>query len=77
VAADPTSLPAAAVICRCNSVTKGALTQAWQNGHRSTTALAGATRATTGCGGCRAAVEGICGWLHTVDPDRHLAAIAG
>jgi assimilatory nitrate reductase electron transfer subunit len=58
-------------------VTKGALTQAWQNGHRSTTALAGATRATTGCGGCRAAVEGICGWLHTVDPDRHLAAIAG
>ena len=28
------------------------------------------TRATTGCGGCRSAVEGICGWLRAVDDSR-------
>ncbi len=57
-----------AVICRCNSVTKAHLTGAWRAGARSVGALATATRATTGCGGCSSAVEGICDWLRTTDP---------
>ena len=82
---EPSTIPSAAVVCRCNSVTMGSLTKAWQHGHRSTEALAEATRATTGCGGCTSAIDGICGWLSTIDPEqsettaepRHLSAIAG
>ncbi|MFE9337448.1 FAD-dependent oxidoreductase [Streptomyces sp. NPDC007063] len=50
-------LPDHATVCRCNSVTKGALRTAWADGARSTRELTGATRATTGCGGCRGVVE--------------------
>lgn len=64
----PAGMPGAAVICRCNSVTKSNLTTAWRAGARSVAALATATRATTGCGGCSSAVEGICEWLRTSDP---------
>lgn len=64
----PAGMPGSAVICRCNSVTKSILTSAWRAGARSVTALATATRATTGCGGCSSAVEGICEWLRTADP---------
>jgi assimilatory nitrate reductase electron transfer subunit len=45
------ALPDTAVVCRCNTVTKGALAAAWRRGARSVPALAAATRATTGCGG--------------------------
>ncbi|WP_302675461.1 FAD-dependent oxidoreductase [Rhodococcus sp. W8901] len=64
----PAGMPGGAVICRCNSVTKSNLTVAWRSGARSPAALATATRATTGCGGCSAAVEGICEWLRSSDP---------
>ncbi|WFR74102.1 FAD-dependent oxidoreductase [Prescottella defluvii] len=64
----PAGMPGGAVICRCNTVTKSHLTSAWRAGARSVPALATATRATTGCGGCSSAVEGICEWLRTADP---------
>jgi assimilatory nitrate reductase electron transfer subunit len=66
--ADPGHLPASAVVCRCNTVTKGALVRAWRAGATDVDALGRATRAGTGCGGCRDAVEGICGWLAASDP---------
>lgn len=61
--ASPARLPATAVICRCNSVSKGALVTAWRAGASDADALSRATRAGTGCGGCRAAVVGIHEWL--------------
>lgn len=65
----PVHLPAAAVLCRCNTVTKAQLTTAWQAGARDVPAMARATRATTGCGTCVDAIEGICAWLAESDPD--------
>ncbi|MEV0086419.1 FAD-dependent oxidoreductase [Saccharopolyspora sp. NPDC050642] len=59
----PAELPDDAVICRCNNVTKKALTAAWQGGARSVPELARATRATTGCGGCVDDVGRLCGAL--------------
>lgn len=66
--AAPFRLPAQAIICRCNTVTKRQLVTAWQAGARDVDALATATRATTGCGGCRDAVCGIQEWLANADP---------
>lgn len=66
--ADPGRLPNAAVVCRCNTVTKGALVTAWRAGATSPPALARATRAGTGCGGCGDTVAGICAWLRDADP---------
>ncbi|MBN6036751.1 FAD-dependent oxidoreductase [Amycolatopsis sp. 195334CR] len=60
---NPANLPASAVVCRCNSVTKGRLVEQWRAGATDVPALAAATRATTGCGGCADAVRGIAGWL--------------
>ncbi|MFJ4097962.1 FAD-dependent oxidoreductase [Amycolatopsis japonica] len=62
-ASSPADLPASAVICRCNAVTKGRLVEAWRGGATDVPALAGATRATTGCGGCKDAVSGVAKWL--------------
>ncbi len=62
-ASSPADLPATAVICRCNAVTKGRLVEAWRAGATDVPALAGATRATTGCGGCKDAVSGVAKWL--------------
>ncbi|EYT56954.1 electron transfer flavoprotein [Dietzia sp. UCD-THP] len=59
----PSTMPAAAVVCRCNGVSKADLVHAWSEGHRDVAAIASHTRAGTGCGGCSAAVDGICGWL--------------
>ncbi|GAB3084662.1 FAD-dependent oxidoreductase [Micromonospora schwarzwaldensis] len=67
-AASPALMPDAATVCRCNDVTKGALVACWRGGARSVAALSGATRAATGCGGCRDAVAGIAAWLAEVDP---------
>ncbi|WP_344840094.1 (2Fe-2S)-binding protein [Nonomuraea dietziae] len=44
-------------------MTKGQIRACWESGARDVTAVAAATRATTGCGTCRDAVEGIVGWL--------------
>jgi assimilatory nitrate reductase electron transfer subunit len=59
----PALIPDAAVICQCNTVTKGALVRCWQAGGRTTADLVAGTRAGTGCGSCRDAVDGIAGWL--------------
>ncbi len=64
----PAQLPARAAVCRCNGVTKGDLVAAWRGGARDVVALAGVTRATTGCGSCAPAVEGICTWLANTEP---------
>ncbi|WP_300009986.1 FAD-dependent oxidoreductase [Pseudonocardia sp.] len=72
--ADPGRLPHAAVVCRCNTVTKGALVAAWRGGATDPAALARATRATTGCGSCGDAVRGICTWLAEADPRTEEAA---
>ncbi|MGH3904755.1 MAG: FAD-dependent oxidoreductase, partial [Pseudonocardiaceae bacterium] len=67
-------LPARAVICRCNGVTKGDLVTAWSTGARERAALATATRATTGCGSCADAGEGLCTWLNDADPESAVPA---
>jgi assimilatory nitrate reductase electron transfer subunit len=70
----PAQLPNRAVICRCNGVTKGELVAAWSDGAREPAALATATRATTGCGSCADAVDGLCTWLNEADPQPPVAA---
>lgn len=65
----PALVPDAAVICQCNTVSKGALVAAWRRGARSPREIVAATRATTGCGSCRDAVAGIADWLSTVDSE--------
>nr|WP_228045868.1 FAD-dependent oxidoreductase [Saccharopolyspora sp. HNM0983] len=60
----PDDLPDDAVMCRCNNVTKQRLTRAFRDGARDVGALARATKATTGCGGCGDDVRRLCGALH-------------
>jgi assimilatory nitrate reductase electron transfer subunit len=62
-AGSPVLMPDAAKVCRCNDVTKGRIRACWEAGARDVAAVAAATRATTGCGTCRDAVEGIVDWL--------------
>jgi assimilatory nitrate reductase electron transfer subunit len=73
-AESPAFMPPGAVVCRCNTVTKAAITACWKDGARTVADVSTATRATTGCGGCRDAVDGIVGWLSTVDPSGEVAA---
>ncbi|MFE5486889.1 FAD-dependent oxidoreductase [Streptomyces sp. NPDC056527] len=61
--ADPAALADEAVLCHCNNVSKGAVVRAWQDGARDVGAVAAATRATTGCGGCADAVRAVCAAL--------------
>ncbi|MEY7971163.1 FAD-dependent oxidoreductase [Saccharomonospora xinjiangensis] len=56
-------LPASAVVCRCNSVSKGRLVTAWRSGSSTVDELAAETRAGTGCGGCADTVRAIADWL--------------
>ncbi len=67
VAQTPTTLPGRAVICQCNGVSKSAICAAWQDGARDAAEMSARTRATTGCGTCRDAVEGIVAWLAAAD----------
>lgn len=67
LAATPALMPDAATVCQCNTVTKGALVRCWRAGARTVGEVVAATRATTGCGSCADAVEGIVDWLSTVD----------
>ncbi|MBM0277330.1 FAD-dependent oxidoreductase [Micromonospora tarensis] len=62
-AASPALMPDAATVCQCNTVSKGALVSCWRSGARTVDAVVAATRAGTGCGGCRDAVSGIVDWL--------------
>ncbi|GAB3963597.1 hypothetical protein GCM10027615_04350 [Plantactinospora veratri] len=73
----PALMPDAATVCQCNTVRKGALVRCWRAGARSLDDVVAATRATTGCGSCRDAVEGILGWLSSIDtPDPVEAEVA-
>ncbi|MGC4867100.1 FAD-dependent oxidoreductase [Micromonospora sp. DT53] len=62
-AASPALMPDAATVCQCNTVSKGALVRSWRSGARTVDAVVAATRAGTGCGGCRDAMSGIVDWL--------------
>ncbi|GLZ03257.1 FAD/NAD(P)-binding oxidoreductase [Actinomadura sp. NBRC 104412] len=62
-AESPVRMPDAATVCHCNNVTKGRIRACWENGARTVEEVCARTRAGTGCGGCRDAVEGIVGWL--------------
>jgi assimilatory nitrate reductase electron transfer subunit len=61
-------MPGTAVICRCNTVTKSAVVGAFRAGADTVSAVAEATRATTGCGSCKGAVDGLCSWLRSSEP---------
>jgi assimilatory nitrate reductase electron transfer subunit len=71
----PALMPDAATVCQCNNISKGALVRCWRAGARRLDEVVARTRATTGCGTCRDAVEGILGWLGTADAvaDREVA----
>lgn len=68
-AESPALMPDAAIVCQCNTVRKGALVASWRAGARTVQEVVGATRATTGCGTCRDAVEGIVQWLAATDSE--------
>ncbi len=61
-------MPGTAVICRCNTVTKAAIVGAFRTGSETVAGIAEATRATTGCGSCKGAVDGLCSWLRSSEP---------
>jgi assimilatory nitrate reductase electron transfer subunit len=69
----PAFMPDQAVVCRCNTVRKAAITASWRAGARSVAEVVAATRASTGCGSCRDAVCGIVDWLSTVDSSERAA----
>lgn len=52
-----------ALVCRCNSVSKSSLVEAWRSGAKDAAALATATRASTGCGSCKHLVGDLADWL--------------
>ncbi|WP_241684434.1 (2Fe-2S)-binding protein [Actinomadura sp. J1-007] len=56
-------MPDLATVCHCNNVSKGQIRACWEKGARSVDEIADATRAGTGCGGCRDTVCGIVEWL--------------
>jgi assimilatory nitrate reductase electron transfer subunit len=63
----PALMPIATTVCKCNGVSKGAIQTAVLSGARSVAAVAQATRATTGCGGCADIVAGIVEWVAAAD----------
>ena len=70
----PAELADDAVLCRCNNVTKNRLVRAFHDGARDAGALARATRATTGCGGCGDEVRRLCGALLETSTEQEGAA---
>jgi assimilatory nitrate reductase electron transfer subunit len=65
--ASPVRMPGATTVCRCNGVSKKDIVAAWESGAGSVDAVAAATRATTGCGGCKEVVCGLVDWLNASD----------
>jgi assimilatory nitrate reductase electron transfer subunit len=63
----PMRMPGSTTVCRCSGVTKKQIVDAWEAGAATADAIAGATRATTGCGGCREVVCGLVDWLNASD----------
>jgi assimilatory nitrate reductase electron transfer subunit len=68
-AQSPTVLPGRATICQCNGITKASICAAWQDGARDVDQISACTRAMTGCGTCRDAIEGIVAWLAAADTE--------
>lgn len=66
--ASPVRMPGTTTVCRCNGVSKKDVVAAWEAGAADATAVAAATRATTGCGGCKDVVCGLVDWLNASDP---------
>jgi assimilatory nitrate reductase electron transfer subunit len=64
----PMRMPGSTTVCRCTGVTKKEIVSAWEEGATTVDAVAGATRATTGCGGCKEVVCGLVDWLNASDP---------
>jgi nitrite reductase (NADH) large subunit len=68
-------VPDSAQICNCNGVTKGQILKAIQSGHVTLKAVCNSTRAGTGCGSCKAQVQGIlemaCDGIVVEDPSAH------
>lgn len=62
-ASSPEHMPEDAVVCRCNGVTKGDITDSCAAGTHSVDEVVRETRATTGCGSCKDAVCGLVDWL--------------
>ena len=73
----PAMMPARTPVCRCNGVTKGDIVAAWDEGAATVPEVAAATRATTGCGGCRDLVCGLVDWLRDSDPTSQPASGRG
>ncbi|QJW34859.1 FAD-dependent oxidoreductase [Cellulosimicrobium protaetiae] len=69
-ASSPTHMPDRTTVCTCNGVTKGDVVGCWHDGARSVDDVARATRATTGCGGCKDVVCGLVDWLAKADPEQ-------
>jgi assimilatory nitrate reductase electron transfer subunit len=63
----PVDLPDDATVCRCNGVTKHSITACVDDGAASVEAVAAATRATTGCGGC---IADVCALVDALVGDR-------
>jgi assimilatory nitrate reductase electron transfer subunit len=74
VAQSPTALPGRTTICQCNGITKAGICAAWQDGARDVAEISARTRAMTGCGTCRDAVEGIVAWLAAADTEPSVSA---
>ena len=74
---NPALMPGDTAVCRCNGVTKRDVVSAWDAGADSVPDVAQATRATTGCGGCRSLVCGLVDWLREVDPHPSAAGAPG
>lgn len=64
----PMRMPGSTTVCRCTGVTKKQIVTAWEGGATTAEAVAGTTRATTGCGGCKEVVCGLVDWLNASDP---------
>jgi len=64
----PMRMPGSTTVCRCTGVTKKEIVSAWEDGATTADAVAGATRATTGCGSCKEVVCGVVDWLNASDP---------
>jgi assimilatory nitrate reductase electron transfer subunit len=73
--ASPVRMPGSTTVCRCNGVSKKAIVTAWEAGAASVEAIALATRATTGCGGCADVVCGLLEWLEASDPPTPLTQV--
>ena len=56
---EPGELPDEAAVCHCNAVSAGAVRACAADGAATVADVAGATRATTGCGTCRTAVAAL------------------